>query len=621
MNINLVYEGKDYNFDIPNGVTIDYLKELSSKIFNSEKELLDLVYNNEKVENSDNNILIRDLIPEGETNAILTVQINKNLKNNKKNDNKKVVPLVNLRQRNVDNPINEDDESFLNDSNIEENDEKKEKKKAEKNQEKKKIKIFDIRNLDNNFIKNNYNTNNPNYNNNKNNNNKIKLLFNDVTGKMVNNNNSLNNGNNNYIYNNMKEKDLSKKILFETTYIKKNNELLALIKEFNEKIKKIYLLLFKKYKNSGLISNNISSFSSNNTSRSTINLSINNNYFYELSLYEKKIINFQDKQIQFYKSLLETMRKYDSTINFNKLSEFYNKLIIFNIGDKSNIYQQLKPFKLTKIPKRNYLNNNSSVNLSTLNSMSNNKLPLLYNKNLISPINNERSRNILSNSVNRPNSNNKRIIKQIKDIINKDKIKISKSINNNNYKKIKNNQDIEDTNFISNNLNTNNNLNRTIKNEAGKNLNNNNDENNSSEQNSDDSISENMTKNVTNKNTPTPISLYRRDSLKKTKSKKQDKNNNDKENGSKSGNEEKYTFRRSINKNMNKSRNSIDRKIVIEDPKKNENFGVNKIKKDIRIKDINVSGMTINDSNFAREKHLTPRKSKKSSLNKYDFFV
>ena len=74
MNINLVYEGKDYNFDVPNGVTIDYLKELSSKIFNSEKELLDLVYNNEKVDNNDNNILIRDLIPEGETNAILTVQ-------------------------------------------------------------------------------------------------------------------------------------------------------------------------------------------------------------------------------------------------------------------------------------------------------------------------------------------------------------------------------------------------------------------------------------------------------------------------------------------------------------------------------------------------------------------
>lgn len=620
MNINLVYEGKDYNFDVPNGVTIDYLKELSSKIFNSEKELLDLVYNNEKVDNNDNNILIRDLIPEGETNAILTVQLNKNLKNNKKNDNKKVIELVNLRKRNVDNPINEDDESFLNESNIEENNEKKEKKKIEKNQEKKKIKVFDIQKLDNNdnYIKKNYNTNNANYDINKNNNNKIKLLFNDVTGKMVNNNN---NGNNNYNYNNMKENNLSKKLLFETTYIKKNNELLALIKEFNEKIKKIYLLLFKKYKNSGLISNNISSFSSNNTSRSTINLSINNNYFYELSLYEKKIINFQDKQIQFYKSLLETMRKYDNTINFNKLSEFYNKLIIFNIGDKNNIYQQLKPFKISKIPKRNFLNNNSSVNLSTLNSMSNNKLPLLYNKNLISPINNERSRNILSNSVNRHNSNNKKIFKQINNIINKDKIKISKSITNKNYKKIKYNQDIEDTNFVYNNINTNNNLNKTIKNDVGKNLNNNNDENNSFEQNSDDSNSEKMTKNITNKNSKTPISLYRGDSLKNTKNKKQDKNNNDKDNGSKSGNEEKYIYRRSIYKNMNKSRNSIDRKIIIEEPKRNENYGVNKIKKDIKIKDINVSGMTINDSNFAREKHLTSRKSKKGSLNKYDFFV
>ena len=620
MNINLVYEGKDYNFDVPNGVTIDYLKELSSKIFNSEKELLDLVYNNEKVDNNDNNILIRDLIPEGETNAILTVQLNKNLKNNKKNDNKKVIELVNLRKRNVDNPINEDDESFLNESNIEENNEKKEKKNIEKNQEKKKIKVFDIQKLDNNdnYIKKNYNTNNANYDINKNINNKIKLLFNDVTGKMVNNNI---NGNNNYNYNNMKENNLSKKLLFETTYIKKNNELLALIKEFNEKIKKIYLLLFQKYKNSGLISNNISSFSSNNTSRSTINLSINNNYFYELSLYEKKIINFQDKQIQFYKSLLETMRKYDNTINFNKLSEFYNKLIIFNIGDKNNIYQQLKPFKLTKIPKRNFLNNNSSVNLSTLNSMSNNKLPLLYNKNLISPINNERSRNILSNSVNRHNSNNKKIFKQINNIINKDKIKISKSITNKNYKKIKYNQDIEDTNFVYNNINTNNNLNKTIKNDVGKNLNNNNDENISFEQNSDDSNSEKMTKNITNKNSPTPISLYRGDSLKNTKNKKQDKNNNDKDNGSKSGNEEKYIYRRSIYKNMNKSRNSIDRKIIIEEPKRNENYGVNKIKKDIKIKDINVSGMTINDSNFAREKHLSSRKSKKGCLNKYDFFV
>ena len=72
MNINLVYEGKDYNFDIPNGVTIDYLRELSSKIFISEKEFLDLIYNNEKIENNNDSTLLKDLIPKGETNAVLT---------------------------------------------------------------------------------------------------------------------------------------------------------------------------------------------------------------------------------------------------------------------------------------------------------------------------------------------------------------------------------------------------------------------------------------------------------------------------------------------------------------------------------------------------------------------
>ena len=112
MNINLVYEGKDYNFDIPNGVTIDYLKELSSKIFNSDKALLDLVYKNEKFKINDDNALIRDLIPEGETNAILTVQINKNLNNLKKNE---VVPLATLKTKRVEN---NDKEKKKNNTNI-----------------------------------------------------------------------------------------------------------------------------------------------------------------------------------------------------------------------------------------------------------------------------------------------------------------------------------------------------------------------------------------------------------------------------------------------------------------------------------------------------------------------
>ena len=356
MNINLVYEGKDYNFDIPNGVTIDYLKELSSKIFNSEKELLDLVYNNEKVTNNDNKTLIRDLIPEGETNAILTVQINKNIKNNKKNDNKKIIPLVNLKQRNENNTTNENKNenigNFLNENKNEENKNEENKEKNKRMKEKKKIQIFDIQNFTNNsnsYNKRNIMTNVSNCNINTN---KEKLIFNELIGKAG-------NGNNNYNLSNILEKDYNKKILFETTYMKKNTELLALIKEFNEKIKKIHSILVKKAKNSGLISNNISSSSNDNTSRSTINLSINNNYFYELTLYENKIINFQDKQILFYKSLLEIMRKYDNTINFIKLSEFYNKLIAFNTGDNKNIFlKQLKPFKLTNIQNKKLVNSN-----------------------------------------------------------------------------------------------------------------------------------------------------------------------------------------------------------------------------------------------------------------------
>ena len=55
---------------------------MSSKIFNSDRALLDLIYNNTKFTDNDDNILLRDLIPEGENNAVLTVQVNKNINNN-----------------------------------------------------------------------------------------------------------------------------------------------------------------------------------------------------------------------------------------------------------------------------------------------------------------------------------------------------------------------------------------------------------------------------------------------------------------------------------------------------------------------------------------------------------
>ena len=610
MNINLVYEGKDYNFDIPNGVTIDYLKELSSKIFNSEKELLDLVYNNEKVANNNDNTLIRDLIPEGETNAVLTVQINRNLKNKVKDNSNKITPLVNLKQKNIDSTIKEEVENITSENNKHDNQKKKTEIKDFKHKKEKEIKIFGNQTQNGKENKTNNNNFKTNINNNykQNNNNKMRLVFNGVGEKIANNN----------FNSNLMEKEISKKILFEASYLKKNNELLALIKEFNERIKKIYLILYKKYRNSGLASNNISSFSSNNTSRSTINLSINSNYFYELSLYERKIINFQEKQIQFYKSLLEMMKKYDNTVSFNQLTEFYNKLIIFNLIDNAEIkFDQIKPIKLKRVPSKKLINSNSSINLSTLNSINNtNKLPFINNKNINSPLIKDNNRNNLTNSVNKINNVNpinNINYKQINES-KENKKNINNDLKNSKFKKSAYNEDniiLSPSRNLSNNLIINNTNN---KNNSNNNLiNNKNIVSEKSSDESDDIDNKNINNNIT------PIQLYRRDSISNFKMKKMpDRYNNEKENA----NNIFYDDRnKGYLKNMNKIKNTIDKKIIIEDYRRNDISGGNKLKKDKKIKDINVSNMTINDSNFAREKHFTPKRSKKNSINKFDFLV
>ena len=635
MNINLVYEGKDYNFDIPNGVTIDYLKELSSKIFNSEKELLDLIYNNEKVSNSDNNILIRDLIPDGETNAVLTVQLNKNLKNNSNNNNKKITPLVNLKRKNIVGIINEDDENIPS-----ENNEKNENKKNQKIEKKNTLNTENTENIENTKISKNVekenNSDNPTKNgkesknsnnsflintntnsisnNNTKKNNKMKLIFNSGVEKIVNNN-----------FNLLLEN--SKKILFETKYIKKNNILLTLIKQFNDKIRKIHTILYKKFKNSGLTSNNIShnisSISSHNTSRTSSinNISINNNYFYELSLYEKKLLNFQDKQIEFYKNLLEIMKNYDNDddINLNKLKEFYNKLILFSLIDNNNTnLEQLKPLELQKLPsKKKLINSNSSIVLSTLNSMnSKNKLPLIKIKNPISPINKENKRNIITNHIKRINSCNysyKMNSMQIND---------NKDINNS--KRIKNNYNEENNN---NNINNKNNKNNNKKNNITT-------KKNALSEDSSSETNDNLGVNIPNKKQNLYKSVKNVINYFSPLLKKETKNNykvrkiSDRYNYEKYEKEKGQNFMNIINEEKNlrssikhlyKKKNTNEKKIIFENLTKNENVGVNMAK---RIKEINISTMTVNDSNFAREKNTTPKKNKKDTVsNKYDFLV
>ena len=584
MNINLVYEGKNYNFDIPNGVTIDYLKELSSKIFNSEKELLDLIYNNEKVENNDNNILIRDLIPEGETNAVLTVQLNKNLKNDK-NNNKQIVPLVNLKQKDIVNTINEDDEILSKD-----NDMIKTKHKKKNDKKKNLEKEIKFNENQSEKIKNNYKSNDR-YKTNLNNNNNYyanisknsKLIF---------------KGSENHNFNNLIEKEINKQIFFENTYIKKNNELINLIKEFNEKIKKIHIILYKKLKNSGSTnknsSNNNISPLNNNSKTINIKLNINNNYFYELSLYEKKILNFLEKQILFYKNLLEMMKNYDDNLNINNLNEFYSKLMIFNIIDnnKKVNFEQLKSIKFKGPPNKKLINNSSS-DLQALINNKPKKLPFI--QNIYSPIEKDKNRNISRNNRLYSGLSSKSIrFASLNE--NKENKKIKNAKGNNENKSVNRIKNFNlDENNVSNNL-----KHLSTNNVVSNNLNN---KNILSEKNLEEKLSEKKFTFHINRNHNFPNSF---------------------KNAINNISPIKIARKGSISNFIRKSIYLNDKDIIIEENNANQCKNMiedYKSKKDKRIKEINISNMTINDSNFAREKNISSRRNRKISLNKYDFFV
>ena len=617
MNINLVYEGKDYNFDIPNGVTIDYLKELSSKIFNSDKALLDLVYKNEKFKINDDNALIRDLIPEGETNAILTVQINKNLNNLKKNE---VVPLATLKTKRVEN---NDKEKKKNNANIS--------MEKSRNLKIKEIQVIKEKSEDK---KENQNRSLNFYKDNKNN----------IKNKIIINNKHIN----------LIKKEFDIK-LFENIYIKKSKELLSLIKEFNNKVKEVYMILYKKYKNSGGITiNNISS--SSNSSISSINNGINSNYFYELTIYEKKLIDFQEKQIKNYKKLLESIKKFNKDGEFLKLNEFFSNLVIFGINNiKENITEPIKLLKLKKITNSKILQGNNINNTIFGNNSSknlNNNFPHLNLKNTNSSLIFEKKNNnsiILNNNISgirSVKSKSKTNSLEYNHLLNNLK---SKNLNNMNTgvktSKIRRSSLIVESKLSMKNENNDNNNDKTnneFKNENSKNKENNNKENNSSldlsEKDSVDSITNNNKYNFKEQFSPLRIRKATTSNfINKARkisviSNSLISSNNGKENIERVGSLDKSNLRYnrliSANNLKNKIKSPVKRRITIEEnsPSKNnkkwmndsvnEN-GFNKKK----IIDIDVSSMTVNDSNFVRDKQSNQYKKNKKTMNKYDFFM
>ena len=626
MNINLVYEGKNYNFDIPNGVTIDYLKELSSKIFNSDKALLDLIYNNKKFQLNDDNTLIRDLIPDGEKNVILTVQIHKKIKDKKKDEE---IPLVTLKTRSIES--NGKEAKKVDEDTTNEKQEKQEKsKKIESN---KVIKKSSDKKENHNEELNNSNNNNKN----------SKSIL------IINNNKNIN----------ILKKDLDIKS-FESKYIKKNRELLSLMNEFNNKIKEIYLSLFKKYKNLGAngITNNISLSSNNSSISSIINSSLNNNAFYELTLYEKKVIDFQEKQIKYYKRLLLLIQKYNKDGDFFKLNEFFTNLVLYGINNniKDNIKDNTKliqMLKLKKITNNNILSVNNSLLGSSSPKIQKSNLPPLTTKNNNSSIFEKKN-----NSINLKNN-----FSSITPIKNK---KDDKNANSLNYEKTKD-EKTKNINILNlnspnnnNNLNDLNNLNNGAKSTKSrrsslfmdgkltfskimnKYLNNKNIETNNSID-----LSE---KNSINKNNnDSPLKIIKKSAIINYNPKKRrqfsvvniDKTKNilynlEKGNGDKSPENKRssnfrygslgpiYNLKNKLNDSPKKSRRITIEKnspIKIRKNDRNNSILINNVNNNKKITNIDVSSMTVNDSNFGRDKTYIKAKKIKKGINKFDFFM
>lgn len=301
MNINLEYNGKHYNFDIPKDAKIDYLKDLSCKLFKSDKTLLELMCNDQKIDGKNDNILIQDLIPQGKNSTVLTVQMGED----KKIDNSKNKKIIN----------------------------------QEKKPKEIKIKKIEINKDKNNDDKSDKNTINLNTNK--------KLNIN----KKIDSNNNVNNNNIVQFYENR---------LFIANYIKKSNELFAMMKDFNDKVKETDNRLNRQMKNFDLDTDN-------------------NIFYYELSLFEKRLIDFQKNQIKYYKELIQILNISSDEKKIPNFDLLYNKILLNNyeLNEEKVKKNKSKIFPFIEANSKSLKKINKLYETEALNT----KLPLLKSTN------------------------------------------------------------------------------------------------------------------------------------------------------------------------------------------------------------------------------------------------
>ena len=82
MNIHIKYEENTFEFDIPKTVTINYIKELISKITNNKELELNIMYNNINLLNYNEKVLLSTIIQNGEKTINLILEKKDSSKNN-----------------------------------------------------------------------------------------------------------------------------------------------------------------------------------------------------------------------------------------------------------------------------------------------------------------------------------------------------------------------------------------------------------------------------------------------------------------------------------------------------------------------------------------------------------
>ena len=78
MNISLVYQGNNFNFDLRKDVNIKYIQDLASKLISKDSSNLDLLYKNNYLSDYPNTTLIKDLIKDDGNVSIIITQKDKN---------------------------------------------------------------------------------------------------------------------------------------------------------------------------------------------------------------------------------------------------------------------------------------------------------------------------------------------------------------------------------------------------------------------------------------------------------------------------------------------------------------------------------------------------------------